>query len=66
MLVQSLSALGNVLNAVTDAKSTHVPYRDSKLTRVLQAVLGDNSRAALIIHCSSAAFNEMEALSTLR
>jgi hypothetical protein len=35
-VVQSLSALGNVINALTDARSTHVPYRDSKLTRVLQ------------------------------
>jgi Kinesin motor domain len=33
---KSLSALGNVINALTDGKSTHVPYRDSKLTRVLQ------------------------------
>jgi hypothetical protein len=36
---KSLSALGNVINALTDGKSTHVPYRDSKLTRVLQVVL---------------------------
>lgn len=32
----SLTALGKVINALTDGKSTHVPYRDSKLTRVLQ------------------------------
>ncbi len=29
----SLSALGNVINALTDGKSAHIPYRDSKLTR---------------------------------
>ena len=37
---KSLSALGLVINALTDAKATHVPYRDSKLTRVLQDSLG--------------------------
>lgn len=33
---KSLSALGQVINALTDEKKPHVPYRDSKLTRVLQ------------------------------
>lgn len=33
---KSLSALGQVINALTDDKKPHVPYRDSKLTRVLQ------------------------------
>ena len=32
----SLSALGNVINALTEGKKEHIPYRDSKLTRVLQ------------------------------
>jgi hypothetical protein len=32
----SLSALGNVISALVDDKSQHVPYRDSKLTRLLQ------------------------------
>ena len=36
LINKSLSALGNVVNALTDGKSSHVPYRDSKLTRVLQ------------------------------
>ena len=36
LINKSLSALGNVVNALTDGRSNHVPYRDSKLTRVLQ------------------------------
>ena len=38
----SLSALGNVISALVDGKSTHVPYRDSKLTRLLQVQLNGN------------------------
>lgn len=37
----SLSALGNVISALVDGKSKHVPYRDSKLTRLLQDSLGN-------------------------
>jgi kinesin family protein 5 len=57
---KSLSALGNVINALTDGKSSHVPYRDSKLTRILQEALGGNSRTALIIACSPSTYNEQE------
>ena len=57
---------GNVINALTDGKSTHVPYRDSKLTRILQESLGGNSRTTLIINCSPSSYNEAETLSTLR
>jgi len=63
---KSLSALGMVINALTDGKSTHVPYRDSKLTRILQESLGGNSRTTLIINASPSSFNEAETLSTLR
>merc|ERR1719327_2119913 len=63
---RSLSALGNVINALTDKKSTHVPYRDSKLTRVLQESLGGNAKTSLIITCSPSNFNEQETISTLR
>ncbi|GES86895.1 kinesin heavy chain [Rhizophagus clarus] len=63
---KSLSALGMVINALTDGKSTHIPYRDSKLTRILQESLGGNSRTTLIINCSPSSFNEAETLSTLR
>ncbi|KAG0255667.1 hypothetical protein DFQ27_006122 [Actinomortierella ambigua] len=63
---KSLSALGMVINALTDGKSTHVPYRDSKLTRILQESLGGNSRTTLIINCSPSSFNDTETVSTLR
>jgi len=63
---KSLSALGMVINSLTDGKSTHIPYRDSKLTRILQESLGGNSRTTLIINCSPSSFNEAETLSTLR
>ncbi|KPV77850.1 uncharacterized protein RHOBADRAFT_51653 [Rhodotorula graminis WP1] len=63
---KSLSALGQVINALTDGKSAHIPYRDSKLTRILQESLGGNSRTTLIINCSPSLYNEPETLSTLR
>ena len=63
---KSLSALGMVINALTDGKSSHVPYRDSKLTRILQESLGGNSRTTLIVNCSPCAYNAEETLSTLR
>ena len=63
---KSLSTLGMVINALTDGKSTHIPYRESKLTRVLQESLGGNSKTCLIITCSPSQYNESETLSTLR
>ncbi|GJJ12132.1 hypothetical protein Clacol_006373 [Clathrus columnatus] len=63
---KSLSALGMVINALTDGKSNHIPYRDSKLTRILQESLGGNSRTTLIINCSPSSYNDAETLSTLR
>lgn len=63
---KSLSALGLVINSLTDNKSTHIPYRDSKLTRILQDSLGGNSKTCLIITCSPASLNETETISTLR
>ncbi|KAF9005674.1 kinesin heavy chain [Cyathus striatus] len=63
---KSLSALGMVINALTDGKAKHIPYRDSKLTRILQESLGGNSRTTLIINCSPSSYNEAETLSTLR
>lgn len=63
---KSLFTLGSVINALTDGKSTHVPYRDSQLTRILQEALGGNSKTALILNCSPAKYNEEETVSTLR
>ena len=63
---QSLTTLGRVINCLTDGKSTHIPYRESKLTRVLQESLGGNSKTCLIITCSPSIYNESETLSTLR
>lgn len=62
----SLSRLGTVIYALTDGKSVHIPYRDSKLTRILQEALGGNSRTTLIVTCSPSTMNENETISTLR
>ena len=66
MINKSLSALGQVINALTDEKLSHVPYRDSKLTRILQDSLGGNSKTALIVAVSPSSFNSAETVSTLR
>lgn len=66
MINKSLSALGQVINALTDEKAGHVPYRDSKLTRVLQDSLGGNSKTVLIIAVSPSSFNAPETVSTMR
>jgi kinesin family protein 5 len=63
---KSLSALGMVINSLTDGKSSHIPYRDSKLTRILQESLGGNSRTTLIINCSPSSYNDIETVGTLR
>lgn len=63
---KSLTTLGKVIVALTDKKATHVPYRESKLTRILSESLGGNSKTCLIITASPHPFNEAETLSTLR
>ncbi|MCP9259625.1 Kinesin-like protein [Dirofilaria immitis] len=62
---KSLSALGNVIAALAEGTKGHVPYRDSKLTRILQESLGGNSRTTIVICCSPASVNEAETKSTL-
>ena len=62
----SLSALGNVISALVDGKSSHIPYRDSKLTQLLQDSLGGNSKAIMIANIGPASYNYDESLMTLR
>ncbi len=66
MINKSLSALGQVIFALTDEKQSHIPYRDSKLTRILQDSLGGNSKTVLIIAVSPSSFNAPETMSTCR
>ena len=64
---QSLSALGNVIAALTDPRGRpHIPYRDSKLTRLLTDSLGGNCRTTMICHVSPALEAFSEGLSTLK
>ncbi len=70
---KSLSALGNVINALVEQakvkdgnRKVFVPYRNSKLTRVLQESLGGNSVTAMLAALSPAACNFDETLSTLK
>ncbi|MBN3296142.1 KIF5A protein, partial [Amia calva] len=62
---KSLSALGNVISALAEGTKTHVPYRDSKMTRILQDSLGGNCRTTMFICCSPSSYNEAETKSTL-
>uniref|UniRef100_A0A1I8A0S6 Kinesin-like protein n=1 Tax=Steinernema glaseri TaxID=37863 RepID=A0A1I8A0S6_9BILA len=62
----SLSALGNVISALVDGKSKHIPYRDSKLTRLLQDSLGGNTKTLMLACVSPSDNNYDETLSTLR
>merc|ERR1719419_1820085 len=62
---QSLSTLGQVINALSTNKG-HVPYRDSKLTRLLTDSLGGNSKTCIIVTCSPCDYNVEESISTLR
>ena len=62
---KSLMTLGMVINSLTEG-AKHIPYRDSKLTRVLQESLGGNSMTNLVITCSPNFMNQSETMSTLR
>nr|CAD7459265.1 unnamed protein product [Timema tahoe] len=62
----SLSTLGNVISALVDGKSTHIPYRNSKLTRLLQDSLGGNSKTVMCANIGPADYNYDETISTLR
>jgi len=67
----SLMALGNVINALSETAASkgqkrHIPYRDSKLTRLLQESLGGNSATVMLAAISPADYNYDETLSTLK
>lgn len=65
---KGLLCLGQVISALTDEKrkSEHIPYRDSKLTRILQDSLGGNSRTTMIACVSPAESNYEETLGTIK
>merc|ERR1719461_107111 len=66
---KSLSALGNVINALVEnanGKKVFIPYRNSKLTRVLQESLGGNSLCTMLATLSPAACNWEETIGTMR
>merc|ERR1719197_2398186 len=63
---KSLSALGQVIKALTDPKIKHIPFRDSKLTRMLQDAIGGNSRTTLMICLSPSKYNVEESVGTCR
>lgn len=68
---QSLSSLGNVINALTTSNGNasserHIPYRDSKLTRILKESLGGNAKTHLIIMISPSMDDLEESTYTLR
>ena len=61
----SLLTLGNCINALIEPKSTHIPYRNSKLTRILQDSLGGNAKTSLIVNISPSTYNTEETISSL-
>eukprot|EP00201_Polytomella_parva_P015646 CAMPEP_0175057240 /NCGR_PEP_ID=MMETSP0052_2-20121109/11147_1 /TAXON_ID=51329 ORGANISM="Polytomella parva, Strain SAG 63-3" /NCGR_SAMPLE_ID=MMETSP0052_2 /ASSEMBLY_ACC=CAM_ASM_000194 /LENGTH=821 /DNA_ID=CAMNT_0016322417 /DNA_START=365 /DNA_END=2830 /DNA_ORIENTATION=+ len=68
LINKSLSCLANVIFALTDPakRRQHVPFRDSKLTRVLQDSLGGSAKTVVLICCSPCLENANETLSSLR
>jgi hypothetical protein len=64
---QSLSCLGNVIAALTDQKPrSHIPYRDSKLTRILEDSLGGNCKTTMMAMITPSADAFAESQSTLK
>jgi hypothetical protein len=61
----SLSTLGHVIDALVDRRP-HIPYRDSRLTRILEDSLGGNCRTTLLCTCSPGYMHFSETLSSLR
>ncbi|XP_050365006.1 kinesin-like protein KIN-7C, mitochondrial [Argentina anserina] len=63
---KSLLTLGTVISKLTDGKATHIPYRDSKLTRLLQSSLSGHGRISLICTLTPASSNTEETHNTLK
>lgn len=55
-----------MISALVDGQSSHVPYRDSKLTRLLADSLGGNTKTVMIANIGPADWNYDETISTLR
>ncbi|KAL6602395.1 kinesin-domain-containing protein [Neocallimastix californiae] len=62
---KSLLTLGNVISKLTEEKRGHIPYRDSKLTRILQSSLSGNAKISVICTISPAGINADESHNTL-
>ncbi|CAN1176128.1 Kinesin-like protein KIN-7E, chloroplastic [Linum perenne] len=63
---KSLLTLGTVISKLTDSKATHVPFRDSKLTRLLQSSLSGHGMVSLICTVTPASSNSEETHNTLK
>ena len=63
---KSLLTLGNVIAKLSEGSSSHIPYRDSKLTRILSPALGGNSKTAIICTVTPALQHFEETHSTLK
>jgi hypothetical protein len=63
---KSLLTLGNVISKLTEEKPGHIPYRDSKLTRILQPSLQGDCRVSVVCTISPAAGNQEESTNTLK
>ena len=61
----SLLVLGRVVNALIDGKQTHVPYRESKLTRLLQYPLSGMGKTSIVVTCSPSMYNRDETLAAV-
>ena len=63
---KSLSSLGNCVRSLADPSRTHIPYRDSKLTRLLQDSLGGNTKTSFVVTVSASSLSIGETMSTLQ
>eukprot|EP01117_Protostelium_nocturnum_P003312 TRINITY_DN1427_c0_g2_i2.p1 TRINITY_DN1427_c0_g2~~TRINITY_DN1427_c0_g2_i2.p1 ORF type:complete len:1453 (-),score=353.29 TRINITY_DN1427_c0_g2_i2:22-4380(-) len=63
---KSLLTLSTVIKKLSESNSSHIPYRDSKLTRILQTALGGNSRTSIICNITPATIHCEETHSTLK